>query len=64
MKPIPLATWVDEQTRYDLVWIERKIREVEDGPRTPYDLTADKAEARRQYLERLYRIRDRLKGDS
>lgn len=56
-----LATWVDEQTEYDLAWIERKIREVEDGPRSPYELTPDKLKARRAYLDRLYRIRARLK---
>ena len=54
------ATWVDEQADHDLAWIERKIRWVEDGPRSPYDLTPDKITARREYLKRLYRIRARL----
>lgn len=59
-----ISTWVDEDTDYDLAFIERRIRETEDGPRSPYELTRDKAEARRQYLERLYRVRARLKGEA
>jgi hypothetical protein len=45
----------------DLEWVNRQIDRTENAGGGP-DETADMREQRRLYLERLYKVRDRLEG--